>query len=307
MSKTPTNDFMQRWGIVIPKEKLFSEFRNRVSTAVGSFLSDLKYLDEMIYDIEATSLVAAVEGKFAVINGSEYVDPAYLAIGQGIIKHLTNAQGLSELILVLQRLFWSLEQLSASYETLDEFKTAVQSLIANLNTAIESSSGINIRRIENIDGKMELYPDGIKLLDEAVDENAIWLRKYPDVVKEYNKALSIAVSKDASMYRQALDSLRFALENLLKVVLGNNSPIEKQKEPLLKWMKEKGVHSQIRQNYFTMLTQFSLYQSTAVKHDSDFEPADERVYSDSELEYMIYLTTTLMRFLIETYRATETK
>lgn len=254
MSKTQINDFLQRWRINIPQDRLFLEFRTRVSTTAAQFLGFLEYVDKTTWSEQ--SLVSTLENKFAEINGSIYrTKNSYIGDdGDSIYTHILDATGFSDLMLILQRLFWSIEEISVSYEKQEQFTRSVQSLIARLNTAIDRSSGINLRHIEVVDGAYELYPEGIKIMDDIVDENVVWLKAYPDVAKEYHNALTIAVSKDSSMYRQALDSLRFALEKFLKIVLGNNTSIEKQKDELLKWMKTKGAHSQIRQNYTTLLT-----------------------------------------------------
>jgi hypothetical protein len=203
---------------------------------------------------------------------------------------------------LLQRLFWAIESIHPHPTSQVGWKTAVDLLVSTLNHAIDHSPGLNLRRLEISNGQVDLFPEGIKLLDDAVDENAVWLKTYPDVAKEFSNALRICATKDIKLYRQALDSLRFALENLLKIVLANNASLEKQKEPLLKWMKKMGVHPHIRQTYSTVLTQLNSYQNAAVKHPDKPDPDDIREYSPNELEYVIYLTSALMRFILQLHR-----
>lgn len=294
-NKGRIGEFIQRWRIVIPNQRLFSEFQTRVTKVVRAFLHE-------VFKADFNLTLSALEVKFAEFNGSEYVPWTQDSPGKNISGFISGARSFPDLLLVLERVFWAIEKTQPTSGISSQWQKAIQSFIDQLNTAIDRSPGINLRRIEISQGAIELYPEGIKVLDEIVDGNVLWLKPYPDVGKEYQNALRIATTKDVKLHRQALDSLRFALEKLLKIVLENNSSLEKQKDHLLKWMKEKGVHTQIRQNYSTVLTQFSLYQNTAVKHDNELVPEEVRSYSPSELEYMIYLTTTLMHFILQLYR-----
>lgn len=205
-------------------------------------------------------------------------------------------------MLILQRVFYAVEDMvrTAIPHQKDKWKAASQLLVSELNAAIDLSRGINLRKIEIVNGEIELFPEGVSVLDEMVDTGSAWLKLYPDVAKEFQTALNVAVSKDVSLYRQALDSLRFGLEKLLKIILNNNASLEKQREPLLRWLKDKGVHVHIRNNYVTLLNQFTDYQNVDVKHDHDPDPNELKVWSDTELEYMIYLTATLMRLVLRT-------
>jgi ubiquinone biosynthesis protein UbiJ len=96
---------------------------------------------------------------------------------------------------------------------------------------------------------------------------------------------------DSAYYRNILDDLRFSLEQLLKSLLRNDKSLENQKDILGAWLKGKGVHVQIRSLYAHLANCFSQYQNNAVKHAED--------YSETEVEFMIYLTGTLMRLLLE--------
>ena len=103
--------------------------------------------------------------------------------------------------------------------------------------------------------------------------------------------LSEVLEKNTSRYRNLLDELRFALEQLLKNVLANSKSLENQKPFILAWLKERGAHQQTINMFQTLLDGYSRYQNVAVKHGEQYEEGD--------IEFMIYLTGTFMRLLLQ--------
>jgi hypothetical protein len=138
---------------------------------------------------------------------------------------------------------------------------------------------------------MFLYPSGAKVLDEGVvDANLLWLQNYPNILKSFETALTIYLRKDESQYRNLLDNLRFSIEQLLKNVLGNEKSLEKQ--DVLPYLASRGLHSHIVGMFHDLLFDgFAKYQNDAVKHGEK--------YTAQEIEFMIYLTGTFMRFIIQ--------
>lgn len=284
VDRARVNDFIQRWRLVIPNERLFAEFRSRVVKPVRDFLSSLSSLS---YGQVSNSL----EEQFAHFNGSKYRPDAKYASGQNIGTFTEAAPGFSDLVIVLQRLFWAVAVLRPKLSVLESsgFEPKLAVLLAQINTAIDHSPGIAIRRIAQGPDGIELYPEGVAILDSVVDANSIWLKAYPDVLAEYQKALTIVATKQEAMYRQALDGLRFALEKLVKLVLANNAPLEKQKEHLLPWLKDRGVHAHVRNTFVTLIDQFCAYQNATVKHDNEPDRLELRSWSVAEVEFAIYL------------------
>ncbi len=88
-------------------------------------------------------------------------------------------------------------------------------------------------------------------------------------------------------------SLRFALEQLLKEVLGNKKSLETQKkDEVLAWLGQRGIHKQVVNLYHQLVFgEYRLYQNDAVKHGEAF--------SEKEIEFMIYLTGTFMRLFLQ--------
>jgi hypothetical protein len=168
-------------------------------------------------------------------------------------------------------------------------------LIASLNYAFALSPRIALHIVRTADSAA-VYPGGAKLLDEKlIDGSLAWLEHHPSALKAFHGALAIHVSKEADRYRNLLDNLRFAVEQLLRDVLGNQKSLENQKDELLSLLRSKGLHTHVVNMYHSVLFGgFAMYQNDAVKHGEKYAP--------QEIEFMIYLTGTFMRLLIEVSR-----
>lgn len=149
---------------------------------------------------------------------------------------------------------------------------------------------------------MTLHPKGARLLDRGiVDETMAWLAAHPRVARHFEHALQLYLRKDPAEYRNLLDDLRSALEKLLRALLGNRKSLENQTSLLDAWMKQQGVHKHIRELYQKLLSRFIHYQNDAVKHDTGWQA------SEPEVEYMIYLTGTFLRFLLRLHMRQEAR
>jgi hypothetical protein len=88
-----------------------------------------------------------------------------------------------------------------------------------------------------------------------------------------------------------LDNLRFSVEQMLQVVLGNQKSLENQKEEFLRWLAAHDAHSHIVGMYNELLfNRFAKYQNQAVKHEED-------QYTPAEIEFVLYATGTFLRFI----------
>ncbi|MBX2990385.1 MAG: hypothetical protein KF749_04355 [Bacteroidetes bacterium] len=285
------DEFYKRWDIELPHEESFVAFRNRLQKVVWAFLRNPLFHNPL--NLYRQSL----EGRFALISGLK-------GDGKGDIPPSIEATNtLRELVLIMQNLFWAIGDLDVAIQDKKKWEEACRLMVENVNTVLDLSPGIRLRKLEFTGKGVQLYPLGVPILDTVVDSNVLWLGRFPDVAAEYNKALRILATNENASYRQALDCLRYAMEKLLKILFKNSLPLEKQKEELLLWMKEKGVHSQIRNNFWTMLNQFTSFQNSVVKHDNQPQSDDPRTFTTTEVEYMTYLSTTLMHFVIEISRS----
>jgi len=202
----------------------------------------------------------------------------------------------AEWISSLQCLVWALREYAKEKppvglvpQHLDAKSLASKSITA-IKKAIAMSPGAPLAM--KIDGaSITLYPKGAKFLDDGlVNDTLGWLGAHQDARSYFEKALSLYLKDDKTQFRNLLDELRRAMEELLRSILGNDKSLENQKGSLGQWFKDRGIHDQVRNMYATLLSQFATYQNDAVKHGND--------WNESEVEYMIYLTGTFMRMLL---------
>ena len=90
------------------------------------------------------------------------------------------------------------------------------------------------------------------------------LEETPNSMKLYDDAITFLYGIDN---RSALDNLRLCIEQLMKEILGNSKPLEKQKDDFGKYLKKKGLSSEIRTQAINTLDNFIRYQNNNVKHN----------------------------------------
>jgi hypothetical protein len=130
------------------------------------------------------------------------------------------------------------------------------------------------------------YSKEINLL--LIEQAKEFLRPFPDAHKLYIQALS---NFDRNVVeRHVLDDLRLSLEKLLRHILKNQKSLENQLPILGKYKKDKGYSPEIINMFQKILEYYAQYQNNYVKHD-------DKVNS-GEVELIINLTTTFMRFII---------
>jgi hypothetical protein len=167
----------------------------------------------------------------------------------------------------------------------------VQHVVERFNAVFDLSPTIRVKALCH-GGIATLYPTGAKLLDEEViDANLMWLERYPKVLKPFVEALHAYSQKDVGKYRNILDNLRRAMEEMIRVVLNNTKSLENQKVEFLQWLTKNDAHTQIRNMFHDLLfNKFATYQNEAVKHHEDD-------YTSAEVEFLLYLTGTFLRFV----------
>ena len=283
-------DFQQRWNCqcsIIQAKEAFKYFRNRMfSTLISIVGMDLLKLDAR-YRLAWGAEPQLKEHPLAVLVKS-YSNEIDYSSTQFYLAAIS-AESLPEFIFTFEVLFRLLE------ESEDVAETKIKEIAIALKKAIDQSPGIDFKLSQS--GKRIItYPAGAKLLDQQViNQDLVWLSAYPTVVRHFEEALCIYMSKDNGKYRNLLDNLRFALEQLIKEILGNDKSLDNQKELILKWLSERQVHQQVINMYQDILTRFTQYQNDAVKHNE--------AWSEPEVEFMIYLTGTFMRLLLQLNQA----
>jgi len=273
---------VKRWNIVLDEEAEFEGFKNRALRCVAPVLSGLA---------KDTKLLESIDARYSFLLGLPVLEldtswkdlsPLKTALTTTIYRQIASANDLSEFAFRLQLFLWVLAS---------QAPEAVGTLATFLKQAVESSPSIRLR-IAVKGHEATLYPGGAKILDDALINDPLgWMDSHPKVMKRFVNALHLYLDKDKSKYRNLLDDLRVSLETLLRELLSNRKSLEKQKDPLLKWMDERGAHKQIRNQFWTLLDYYSKYQNDTVKHQEKWE--------EFEVEHIIYLTGCFMRFLLQ--------
>jgi len=266
------------------------QFRKRVLYAVdrlaGEFLHENPQLvDEMLYRLaegpprEFKDQLAALVAKVVTGPDTEFTR------NNLVYRLLDKAASKSDLVRVLQDIFWILEE--GRFPSLEV-------LAGQIDRAATELPFIGLRVATRRGGAI-IYPAGVRLLDDrAVNDSLDWLGEHPKAKKQFSHALETYMRGSPCDYRGILDDLRHGLEQLMRDVLHNRKSLEKQTESLLRWLGANGVHQGCIDLYQALLGKFAWYQNEAVKH------GDES--SVTQVEFMIYLTGTFMRFLLQVER-----
>lgn len=275
--------FRRHWSIGVNDAEEFDRFKNRILSAVdatvGEFLLEHSgVVSQFGFQLGYRQPVRSHKGGIGVpdiFGGKSFANTI-------VYEALDSAAQIEDLAERLQHLFWALRTCSPK---------TLEGLVKSVKQAIDHSPTVHIR-VAQRGRDVTLYPAGARELDaKVIDATLTWLVEHPATAKHFENALQIHFHKDKAKYRNLLDELRSALEKLARRLLGNRKALEKQKEPLLKWMQEKGAHKQTRNMLQTLLSHFAEYQNAAVKHGDEWK--------EPEIEFMIYLTGTFMYYLLD--------
>ena len=125
-------------------------------------------------------------------------------------------------------------------------------------------------------------------LPGVVTEVRHWLAEFPAARKTYEDALQKHTT--GIFTRNALDDLRLSLEALLRQLLNNDKPLEKQMPEIGRFIKQRGGSAELGNMLEKLIDYYSKYQNTYVKHD-DAVPL-------TEAEFIIEITACFMKHLI---------
>jgi hypothetical protein len=287
--------FNARWNILMDDVDCLDQFRKRVLHAVdrlaGEFLlAHPQLADEMLYRL-ADGPPREFKGQLAALGAKLLTGPdTVFTRNDQVYRLLDKAASKSDLIRVLQHIFWILEE--GRFPHLAELAVRVDRAATELPFI-----GIRVARRR---GGAIIYPAGVRVLDDRViNETLDWLESYPKVVKQFSLALEIYLTDAGSKRGIVLDRLRHSLEQLLRALLSNRKSLENQKDHLLPWLKARHVNQEVVSMFAVLLEKFAKYQNDAVKHDDKSAAV--------EVDFMIYLTGAFMRFLLEVERNSEAK
>lgn len=152
---------------------------------------------------------------------------------------------------------------------------------------------IHLESVKDLKNKLysqypEFIPEGQHILtSELVKETQHWLSAYKKSFELYNSALD---KLNKRIYqRNLIDDLRLSLELLLKELLNNDRPLEKQIADVGQFQKNKGISPETTNMFNTLLDYYGKYQNKYAKHDDNV--------NEKEIEFIIDLTSTFMKFI----------
>ena len=124
---------------------------------------------------------------------------------------------------------------------------------------------------------------------ELVQETKHWLANYPSALKQYENAL--AKYEGGIFERNTLDDMRLAFELLVKDLLGNGKSLENQISDIGTKLKASGASDELRNMVVKIIEYYTKFQNNHVKHND--------AVNANEIEYVIELTSVVMKFLIK--------
>ena len=143
--------------------------------------------------------------------------------------------------------------------------------------------------IKQTESEIIFYPEGAKLLDKKlINDNLDWLSAHPKSYETFKMSLmEIGIQ---GKERNVVDHLRLSLELLLKDIFNNGKSLENQKSDIGNYLKSRNISPEISNLLERVLDYYAKYQNNKAKHDC--------AVLSSEVEFILYLTGTVMRFLL---------
>ena len=124
---------------------------------------------------------------------------------------------------------------------------------------------------------------------ELIQKTKHWLANHPASLKQYESALSKYES--GIFERNTLDDIRLSFELLVKDLLGNDKSLENQLSGIGGILDKAGTSVELKNMVHTIVDYYTRFQNNHVKHDD--------AVNSNEIEYVIELTSVVMKFLIK--------
>jgi hypothetical protein len=267
-------DFHKRWNIQLSDAERWKNFKDRILNSYTSWIGN-----QVLYESKMTNeffnLIGIHINRTNSIFGIEF-------LGNGfdnclVYNYFTSSRDIKKFILGIEILF--------RMKTIE--KKIKVSFIKDIQEAIVIT-GVPLE-VKQTDTDILFYPAGAKLLDEKlVNDNLDWLLQYPKSYEAFKSALLKYGKKEEE--RDVVDNLRLSLELLIRDILNNKKSLENQKNEIGIFLKSKNVSAEISNLFWTTLDYYAKYQNNKAKH--------ENTVPSNEVEFILYLTGTLMRFLL---------
>ncbi|MCR5219641.1 MAG: hypothetical protein K6E31_01420 [bacterium] len=155
--------------------------------------------------------------------------------------------------------------------------------------------------------KIMLYKRYGNLSKEKISETELiqttkhWLSGYSNALKQYESALS--KFEGGIFERNTLDDMRLSFELLVKALLSNEKSLENQIAGICTLMEQSGASAELRNMVQPVIKYYTDFQNHHVKqYYTDFQnhhvKHNDKI-NNNELEYVIELTSVIMKFLIK--------
>ena len=274
-------NFYKRWNIEYDEDKRFIDFKNRALSTIDEilgefFLSDIN-LERIFLKLIAKHFPQSKIGGFQNISKVLEVTSVKEFRNSPVYKIISEENNFTEFIKCLQALFWLDLSSEVKKELYFGFKEDIKFSLLD----------IQIKRIKK--NNVIFYSKGAKLLDEkSVNDVLDWLISYPKVQKSLKSALEKYQNK--IYQRNLIDDLRLSLELFFKEILNNNKSLENQEKTLSEYLEQKNVPKELKNMFWKLIDYYTKYQNNYAKHGDKVDSL--------EIEFMIYLTGTFIRFLM---------
>ena len=133
--------------------------------------------------------------------------------------------------------------------------------------------------------------DAFSTLFDVVEQ----LQPYQKAHNLYKEASSKLVKGEH--FRNAIDDIRLALELLLKEILHNQAPLEKQQTNLSNYFKGRGVNDDVRNIVVQTLPKLINYFNNNVKHNNRVKTKD--------VEFIVNQTNVIVEQIVKCERSIE--
>ena len=265
-------DFYRRWNIDLNEEERWHSFRNRVLNSymkIGRTISYSSEMEDEFFELIGIHNRPANTFDFNVLENGLSKSPTY--------NYLFDANDIKGFMMGIQAVFW-LKELTKVQK--GDFLIGIQEAV--------SITGVPLG-IKQTDSEIIFYPEGAKLLDKKlINDNLDWLSAHPKSYETFKMSLmEIGIQ---GKERNVVDHLRLSLELLLKDIFNNGKSLENQKTDIGNYLKSRNISPEISNLLERVLDYYAKYQNNKAKHDC--------AVLFSEVEFILYLTGTVMRFLL---------
>ena len=124
---------------------------------------------------------------------------------------------------------------------------------------------------------------------ELIQKTKHWLSDHPQSLTQYESALS--KYEGGIFERNTLDDMRLSFELLVKDLLNNGKSLENQISGIGEILKRSGASVELRNMVQQVIKYYTDFQNNHVKHND--------AVNGNEIEYIIELTSVVMKFLIK--------